>query len=79
MAATGPGVVVYEAFFGYPRDRPLDPLTERPWTADPTSRAVAYTPWPAAIRVTMVLHDPETRLESGRQVQFVIDLPDQGS
>jgi len=24
----------------------------------------------------MVLHDPETKLESGRQVQFVIDLPD---
>ena len=36
---------------------------------------VAYTPWPSAIRITMVLHDPETKLEAGRQIQFVIDLP----
>lgn len=76
IAATGSGVVVYEAIFGYNQDQPLDPLTESPWVPDPPNRAVAYTPWPSAIRITMVLHDPEAKLEAGRQVQFVIDLPD---
>jgi hypothetical protein len=79
VAGTGAGVVVYEAIFGYNRDRPLDPLTDRPWVADPTSRAVAYTPWPSALRFTMVLHDPETKLETGRRVEFVIDLPAPGA
>ncbi len=69
----GPDVVVYEAFFGFNRDKPLDPATGRPWSTAPSM--VAYTPWPTAIRITMTLHDTETRLETGRVVQFVIDLP----
>jgi type II secretory pathway pseudopilin PulG len=78
VAASGAGVVVYEAIFGYNQDRPLDPLTDRPWIADPANRAVAYTPWPSAVRVTAVLHDPETKLETGRRLPVVIDLPDPG-
>jgi hypothetical protein len=39
------------------------------------SAQIAYTPWPTAIRVTMVLTDPEGRLEGGREFQFVIELP----
>ena len=35
----------------------------------------SYTPWPAAIRVTMVLHDPAVNLESGKEIQFVVELP----
>lgn len=36
------------------------------------------TPWPSAVRITMTLHDPETTLENGRVVQFVIRLPERG-
>ena len=64
---------VYEAFFGYNRDTPLDPTTGEPW--DTAATGVGYTPWPSAIRITMVLHDPATKLEVGREVQFVINLP----
>ena len=62
---------VYEAMFGYNQDLPLD-LNGNVWL-DPT---VAWTPWPAAIRITMTLHDPENRLAAGRVVQFVIELPE---
>jgi len=61
---------VYEAIFGYNQTLPLD-IKGTLW-ADP---AVAYTPWPTAIRITMTLHDADNRLEAGREVQFVIDLP----
>ena len=37
---------------------------------------LSYTPWPTALRFTMVLHDPETRLENGQVVQFVVRLPE---
>ena len=69
-----PELRVYEAFFGYNRDRPLneDPTNLLFGAPDP---ALGYTPWPSAIRITMVLHDPATKLEIGREVQFVISLP----
>lgn len=35
----------------------------------------SYTPWPAALRITMVLHDPAVNLESGKEIQFVVELP----
>ncbi len=63
-----PDLQVYEAFFGYNRDRPLDGF------GNPV-QSLGYTPWPSAIRITMVLHDPATKLEVGREVQFVINLP----
>ncbi|MHC4415513.1 MAG: PulJ/GspJ family protein [Planctomycetota bacterium] len=68
----GSGVYVYEAFFGYNQDTPLDPTTGAPWLP---SVPIAYTPWPSALRITMTFHDTGTRLESGREVEFVIDLP----
>ena len=37
---------------------------------------LSYTPWPSALRFTMVLHDPETRLENGQIYQFVVRLPE---
>ena len=70
----GPDVAVYEAFFGYNRDRPLNEDPADPLFGEPDS-ALGYTPWPSAIRITMVLHDPATKLEVGREVQFVINLP----
>jgi hypothetical protein len=39
------------------------------------SNQIGYTPWPSAIRVTMVLNDPDGKLEGGREFQFVIRLP----
>jgi hypothetical protein len=67
-----PTLTDYWALFGYNQDQPIDPSTGLPWLpASPT----AYTPWPSAIRITMVLHDPQGKLESGREFQFIIDLP----
>lgn len=74
----GNAVQVYEAIFGYNANDPLDPATGQPWgadLADVRNSPNAYTPWPSAIRVTMVLHDPATKLENGREFQFVINLP----
>lgn len=69
-----PGIRVYEAIFGFNGDRPvaLNPVTGG---AVEPFHDLAYTPWPSAIRVTMVLHDPGGVLENGREFQFVIDLP----
>jgi len=69
----GSGVYVYEAFFGYNQSEPRD-ATGALW---PLVSPKSYTPWPTALRITMTLHDPEGRLENGREVQFVIDLPRQ--
>lgn len=33
------------------------------------------TPWPDAIRVTATLHDTRSKLENGREFQFILDLP----
>ena len=68
------GVVVYEAIFGYNYNTPIAyySATDR---VQPFQE-LGYTPWPSAIRITMTLHDTGTRLETGRQIQFVIDLPE---
>lgn len=60
----------YMATFGYNRTEALDPETEEP-DAD-----MIFTPWPSAVRITVVLHDTDARLSEGRTFQFVIDLPE---
>lgn len=61
-------IILYEAFFGFNREMALD--------LDGTPNVdLGYTPWPSAIRITMTVHDTDTRLESGRELQFVIELP----
>jgi hypothetical protein len=70
----GNPIRVYEAIFGFNQDMPFDPETGLPW--DPVNATVAYTPWPTSIRITMTLHDPDLRLERGREIEFVINLPD---
>jgi len=70
----GNGIAVYEAIFGFNQDVPLDPETGNAWSLSSTT--IAYTPWPTSIRITMTLHDPDLRLERGRQVEFVINLPE---
>ena len=82
-----PGVYVYEAFFGYNQTRPYWDESVVPAQATstptipipPTRMKAGYTPWPSAIRITMTLHDPDGRLEGGREFQFVIDLPKRSS
>jgi len=71
-------VRIYTAVFGFNGDRqtftPIqDPAPNAP-AAQPIERA-DYTPWPTAIRLTMQLHDSEGRIEQGRTVQLVIELP----
>ncbi len=80
-AQIGPGgppfetnVRLYEAIFGYNRNLPSAPNPSNAWFDEPHEE-LAYTPWPSAIRVTMVLHDTQGRMEHGREVQFVIELP----
>ena len=34
-----------------------------------------YTPWPTALRITMQLHDPEKRIEEGKTLQLIVELP----
>lgn len=63
--------------FGFNQDRPfLHPVTGLP---DPSlgvpDTDAAYTPWPSALRITMVLHDPAANLEGGRTFQFIVRLP----
>ena len=70
---TNPGILVYEAIFGFNQSTPLNPATGLPWI--PATGPAAYTPWPTSVRITMTLHDADLRLESGREVQFVINLP----
>jgi hypothetical protein len=35
----------------------------------------SYTPWPSALRISMILHDPGSNIEQGKLVQYVIELP----
>ncbi len=70
----GNPIRVYEAIFGFNQDMPFDPETGLPW--DPVNATVAFTPWPTSIRITMTLHDLDLRLERGREIEFVINLPD---
>lgn len=58
----------YEAFFGYNQTYPLN-------SSNNPEKSLGYTPWPSAIRVTMTLHDTETKIENGRVFQFVVNLP----
>jgi prepilin-type N-terminal cleavage/methylation domain-containing protein len=38
-----------------------------------------FTPWPTQIRVTATIHDPRLTLGRGREVQFVLEVPNRGS
>ena len=67
----------YWAVFGLNRDEPLLEANSNPASStyiQPFDNA--YTPWPTALRFTMVIHDPDTRLENGQTVQFVVPLPE---
>jgi len=69
-AAPPAGVTDYYALFGYNQTKALD-------ASGNPDVSLAYTPFPSSIRITMTLHDPDGKLEAGRQFQFVVDLPKQ--
>lgn len=82
---TNNGSTYYEVnyVFGFNQDKPFyryfGDSGGDVWRADESEGTIhtnaAYTPWPSAIRVTMVLHDPAAKLDSGREFQFVVRLP----
>lgn len=71
-------VRIYTAVFGFNGDRqtftPLQDPAPNAAAVQPIERS-DYTPWPTAIRLTMRLHDAENRLEQGRTVQLVVEIP----
>lgn len=79
-SATVGDIRTYTAAFGYNVDRPLESIGGTGTPVPPVDVARwGFTPWPDAIRVTLTLHDVAGRLDQGRTVQFIIDLPDPGS
>jgi len=71
-------VRIYTAVFGFNSDRQTFTPLQDPAPNAPAVQAIEradYTPWPTAIRLTMQLHDTENRIEQGRTVQLVIELP----
>ncbi len=73
---TGVPIAVYTAVFGFNGDKAyFESLESGPSQSPVLTRRSDFTPWPTAIRVTMTLNDPEKRLEQGKTVQLVIELP----
>ncbi len=60
--------IMYAAAFGYNSTDPSVSLGI-------SSGNGPYTPWPSAVRITIKLHDPNGRLEGGREFQFIVELP----
>jgi len=71
----GSGIAIYEAIFGYNQDTPLQTDPADPDYGNP-DLDMGYTPWPSAVRITLTLHDARGKLEAGREVQFVVRLPE---
>ncbi len=73
-----PPVKEYAAIFGFNQDTPLIEDTN---PASPTfgqqipDLNLLYTPWPNALRITITLHDPQLNLDRGREIQFIVNLP----
>jgi prepilin-type N-terminal cleavage/methylation domain-containing protein len=74
VVQVAPGVRLYQAVFGLNQTRPTveDPTNGGLAAVDPS---IGYTPWPSALRFTVLLHDPAQRFVEGRVFQFVIELP----
>ena len=64
-------IKIYTAVFGFNGDKPVFQTLGSP---DVQNRD-DYTPWPTALRITMQLHDPEKRIEQGKTLQLIVELP----
>ncbi len=78
----------YTSVFGFNDDSPTYRFTStvHPLTGNAlgepqefTMPRLDYTPRPSSLRITMTLHDPDRRIEGGREFSFVIDLPERAS
>ena len=75
LGPTGP-IKIYTAVFGFNGDKTafqiIDPTRLLGFTVGVRDD---YTPWPTALRITMQLHDPEKRIEQGKTLQLIVELP----
>ncbi len=91
LPVTGGGIPTqrawcYTSVFGFNAMEPTyrvrsnqNPVTGAVIAGQPTDWVVPrldYTPRPSAVRITMTLHDPDRRIDGGREFTFVIDLPE---
>ena len=65
-------IKIYTAVFGFNGDKPF--FQTLGGTVGNLDRD-DYTPWPTALRITMQLHDPEKRIEQGKTLQLIVELP----
>lgn len=73
LGTSGP-IKIYTAVFGFNSDKPLFQTLDMQTTGTVSVRD-DYTPWPTALRITMQLHDPEKRIEQGKTLQLIVELP----
>lgn len=72
----GVPISIYTAVFGFNGDKAyFQSFATSPAQSGAFVTRSDFTPWPTAIRVTMTLNDPQKRLEQGRTVQLIIELP----
>ena len=69
LGSSGP-IQIYTAVFGFNGDKP-----EFQTLGGTVGNRDDYTPWPTALRITMQLHDPEKRIEEGKTLQLIVELP----
>ena len=63
-------IKIYTAVFGFNGDK-----TVFQTLGGTVGNRDDYTPWPTALRITMQLHDPEKRIEEGKTLQLIVELP----
>ena len=73
LGLTGP-IKIYTAVFGFNGDKPVFQTMSMQANGTAAIRD-DYTPWPTALRITMQLHDPEKRIEEGKTLQLIVELP----
>ena len=69
LGPSGP-IKIYTAVFGFNGDKPVFQTL-----GGTVGNRDDYTPWPTALRITMQLHDPEKRIEEGKTLQLIVELP----
>ncbi len=73
LGPSGP-IKIYTAVFGFNGDKQLFQTMSMQVNGTADFRD-DYTPWPTALRITMQLHDPEKRIEQGKALQLIVELP----
>jgi type II secretory pathway pseudopilin PulG len=72
----------YTSVFGFNGSEPTYGVTVLDSSVSPPQQRrvrvprLDYCPRPSALRISMTLHDPDHRIDGGREFTFVIDLPE---